>query len=130
MSSPVNGQQFKYYHGSVARMEAGTEILPPSRRDPSIRANWPNASMSEDHAYASESEDNAWEWAERAWNVSPNGHPRVYEVEPLGQVEPDERYDAHGNLRDIFEGDVRAPGFRVLGERPMPEHLGPPEDWQ
>lgn len=83
------------------------------------------------YAYATPSLSDAWTYAEKAWHASGTGIPRVYRVEPLGDVEPDPQEDAYGRSRGNCEADVRSrDGFTVVEEMPFPEAFGDPEDWR
>jgi hypothetical protein len=85
---------------------------------------------SDEHAHATTDEGAAWSYAELAhdWTVhrmakGPFPVPKVYVVEPLGEVEADPTPTANSS-------DVRSRhGFRIVGQRPLPEHMGEPEDW-
>lgn len=121
----VEGQA--YYHGTT--VPDVTHILPADQHGGHV--TFPH-DTSPSHAYATTNEDDAWDYAEKAFHAADRGHPRVYRVEPMGHVEKDPEEDEHGNWRNgVNRGDVRSPhGFKVLHEVPMPEHLGTPEDWR
>jgi hypothetical protein len=54
----------------------------------------------------------------------------VFRVKPTGPVEKDPQTDEQGNRRGNWEHDVRSKHpMQVVGEEPMPEHMGEPEDW-
>lgn len=116
-----------YYHGTT--VPDVTHILPAEQHGGHV--TFPH-DTSRAHAYATTNEDDAWDYAEKAFHAADRGHPRVYRVEPMGHVEKDPDEDEHGNWRSgVNDGDVRSPhGFKVLHEMPMPEHMGTPEDWR
>lgn len=115
-----------YYHGTT--VPDVTHILPADQHGKHV--TFPH-DTSRAHAYATTSEDDAWDYAEKAYHAADRGHPRVYRVEPMGHVEKDPTEDERGNWRcGVNSGDVRSPhGFKVLHEMPMPESMGTPEDW-
>lgn len=118
-----------YYHGTT--VPNVSHILPARQHGgPQV---FGNGLSSPDHAYATTSESDAWDYAEKAWNAAPSGRPRVYKVHPIGgheDVEPDPQEDEHGNNRYVNQNDHRSTqGFHVLHEMPFPHHFGDPEDW-
>jgi hypothetical protein len=126
-----DGPQFKFFHGTTSRFNPGDEILPPSRRSNRIRPLY--TATDPDYSYATEDQDTAWQWAEAAWHHSQDEapRPRVFGVAPMGEVEEDPLYDAHGQSRGTFASDRRSrSGWKVLGEVQMPEHIGTPEEWE
>jgi rifampin ADP-ribosylating transferase len=117
----------QFFHGTTARLRRGDVVLPSqmSGKDPTFTAT------DSRFAYASQTKDTAWHWAERAWLNRGDGVPRVYAVEPLGPVETDPRYDDHGNLRGVHDDDRRSTrGFRVLKRYSMPPEMGPESEWE
>lgn len=125
-----------YYHGTVHKFEPGERIAPASEHGG--HQVFRNTSRPE-YAYATPKEDEAWHYAQHAWNGMPLHHPdfgnppRVYKVRPLGPVEkdPTEYTESGGRWRDPFDNDKRsAHGFEVLHEVPMPEDMGTPEEWR
>jgi rifampin ADP-ribosylating transferase len=116
-----------YYHGTYA--EGLGEIQPATQHG---RAVTFNSDTDPDFAYATARPEDAWQYAQKSydWNVNrmPRGPfpvPRVYEVEPVGDVEEDPQ--GRGN----YEGDVRSRRpFRVVREVPMPEDVGTPDDYR
>lgn len=82
------------------------------------------------YAYATAEEGNAWSYAERAWHITGRS-PRVYQVEPLGEVEADPSHHPNGRSRNTFSGDYRClRGWRVVRELPMPSEMGTRADWE
>jgi hypothetical protein len=118
-----------YYHGT-AKVPSWqpTEITPQTGRRG--KPTFPH-DTDPDYAYATKDPANAWNYAEKAWHSTTVGHPRVFRVKPRGPVEKDPQRDERGELRNNWEGDVRSRhGFDVVGEEPMPEDMGEPEDWR
>lgn len=130
-AASLNPRQF--FHGTVRPGLA--EIAPAAKHGRGVTFA---SDTDRGHAYATSSEDHAWDYASKAhdWAMNsarPGQHfvPRVYQVEPLGEHEQDPAHDAHGNLRGNNSTDVRSPhGFRVVRELSMPEHMGTAEDWR
>lgn len=85
------------------------------------------------YAYATTNPDDAWDYADKAWNSTDSGRPRVYEVKPIGgmrHVEEDPRARSDGSPRFNNANDYRSrKGWQVVRELPMPEHRGDPEEW-
>lgn len=128
----ASGQEF--YHGTVQSLQPGDHVLPAHEHGGAVM--FPHDT---DHAYAyaTPHEDNAWDYAERAWQSAGLDHPhfgnppKVYRVRSLGDHEPDPTHDATGRQRGNFDTDVRSKhGFEVMEEMPMPEHMGEPEEWR
>ena len=120
----------EYFHGTTQTFKPGDHITPASQHGKGVA--FPNMT-SREHAYATPDESTAWHYAEAAWNNADIGgtHPKVYRVKPLGHTEDDPTHDQYGASRGTFTGDVRSKhGFEVVGEQPMPEHMGKPEDWR
>lgn len=118
----------EFFHGTTAHLKVGAVIAPG--RKPNYAGE-----SSPEHAYATTSEEHGWDYAEKAWHASDKGHPRVYQVAPIGEVEKDpteyETGSMAGRSRGNYDTDVRSrQGFKVLSERQMPEHMGTPEDWK
>ena len=112
-----------FFHGTSAKLARGAVIRPSSQ------SNFGAGVSDQNYAYATPDQSNAWHYAETAWNNT-GGRPRVYRVEPIGEHEADPELDEHGSRRGNFDGDRRSQqGWRVLNERSMPGHMGPPEDW-
>lgn len=119
------GPQF-LFHGTVAPLKEGDVVHPAG----SGRATFPHETDRR-YAYATQKPGDAWDYAEKAWSAGDSGIPHVYRVEPLGRVSKDPLVDKAGRSRGNFMGDRRSKhGFRVVGEEPMPEHMGDPEDWR
>jgi hypothetical protein len=118
-----------YYHGTVERFEPGHKILPASQTD-----GYTNYDKTDSrYAYATEDEETAWDYAEKAWHAQsgPSQHPRVYRVSPLGRHSKDPEYDKGGNHRGNWSYDRRSKhGWQVEEELPMPDHMGKPEEWR
>lgn len=111
----LNPQQF--FHGTVS--EHGlTEITPRGEK------RFYRSDHAGTHAFATTSESDAWDYAEKSYMHTDRGIPRVYRVEPKADVEKDPHYQN-------YEGKWHRSkaGFNVVGEVPMPEHVGNPEDW-
>jgi hypothetical protein len=114
-----------FYHGTVEHLSPGDTVLPSSKARKPLNHGIGDPDM----AYATKSEDSAWNYASLAhdWHVNrvergPFPHPRVYEVAPAGAHEEDPNTPGGS--------DHRSPhGWKVLSERQMPEHMGEPEDW-
>jgi|JI10StandDraft_1071094.scaffolds.fasta_scaffold549906_1 hypothetical protein len=115
-----------FYHGTTEHFAPGDTVLPASQHGGRVTFH---SDTSPDQAYATESPDDAWDYAElsHAWKVNdsrpPFPVPRVYKVAPVGQYETDPT--------GKWDGDRRSSaGWRVVSEEQMPEHMGPPEDWR
>lgn len=116
------------YHGTV---RDGLDTIEPASAHCGPRTFAYTADGDPDYAYATSSLDDAWRYAEKAWHATGIGIPRVYLVEPFGEVEPDPQEDAQGRSRGNYEHDLRSrDGFNVLREMPWPEEFGDPEDWR
>ncbi len=114
------------YHGTTP--EGLTAIIPAAAHGGHVTFQH---DTDRGYAYATPDLGDAWRYAEKAWHASGDGIPRVYRVEPVGDVEPDPQTDVHGRQRGNFEADVRsAHGFTVVEEMPMPDEYGDPEDWR
>lgn len=131
-AEPEKPKRRVYYHGTT--VGGVTHILPADHHGGGVV--WPHDTDSS-YAYASESLDHAWGYAEKAFdNASrPGGHPRVYQVRPIGghqHVEEDPTWDhARGKSRNNNSTDRRSKrGWEVVREMKMPGHMGKPEDWQ
>lgn len=108
-----------FYHGTTAEGDLD-RILPASQSGASVIYQH---QTDPDYAYATTSKDDAWTWAQKAWDNT-GGRPRVFKVRRRGPVEPDEPYDRAGNSRSVSDSDVRSRhGFDVIGEEPMPHHM-------
>lgn len=119
---PTKGRVF--YHGTTTDQDL-KEILPASQHG---RGSIHPGSVDPDYAYATPHLDNAWQWADKAWD-NRGGHRRVFKVRRKGPVELDPRDNDSGGSRNNYEGDVRSRhGFDVIGEMPMPEHWRHLED--
>jgi hypothetical protein len=126
----------QFFHGTISPLKPGTVI------EPTGKSSWrkPRFPHDTDPAYAyATGHDEAWDYAEKAWNMASGnlttpttpGHPRVFQVEPLGEHEQDPSRTAQGDLRNTFEADRRSKaGWKVISEVQMPEHMGTPEDWR
>jgi hypothetical protein len=117
MAAHDNLSPQQFFHGSST--EGLTEITPRGAQR-YFHSDHPGT-----HAFATTSESDAWDYAEKAWNHADKGIPRVYRVEPKGEVEKDPHYQ---NTEGTWHRSKH--GFRVVGEVPMPEHMGPAEDWR
>lgn len=105
-------------------------VIEPAARRPWAKPTFPS-DTDPSFAYATPHEDDAWNYAEKAWHSTSHGRPRVFQVESLGDHEEDPAFDQHGRSRSNFTDDRRSQqGWRVLREMPMPEHMGTPEDWR
>lgn len=130
-----NLQQGQFFHGTaMVPQHMPSQIEPVTARPTWAKAavNFPGTSSPE-HAYATSDESNAWHYAEMAWNAKAGKPvvPRVFRVEPTGEHEEDPAFDDSGNSRGNFSTDRRSQApWRVVGEVPMPPHMGSPEDWQ
>ena len=100
MSASDNLRKEQFFHGTTRKL---TEITPASTHPNWMKPVFQNET-DRDHAYATTSEDNAWHYAQLAHNVAvhrgnaPFPVPRVYEVEPMGEHEPDPEYDGDRQL--------------------------------
>lgn len=112
----LSPQQF--FHGSVSERPL-TQITPRGSQ------RFFRSDHEGTHAFATTSESDAWEYAEKAFMHTDRGIPRVYRVEPKGDVEKDPHYQ---NTEGKWHRSKQ--GFNVVGEVPMPEHMGPAEDWK
>lgn len=113
---PLNLQSVasqSYYHGTLAELDVGDLILPASQ----LGRGTVHRISDGDFAYASRTPSNAEFYAELAWNAAADGDMAVYEVRPLGEVEPDPNIEGpteRGGVR-AFDGDVRTDaGFEVI----------------
>ena len=118
----------QFFHGTVSPLKEG-DVIEPVSKSSWRKPRFPSDTDPE-FAYAT-GHDEAWDYAEKAWHsTSGASHPKVFQVEPLGEHEPDPTRDAQGNLRNNWAADRRSKaGWRVLNEVQMPEHLGTPEEW-
>lgn len=117
------------FHGTTVAGLVGKTLLPAAR---SGRKPLYIAETDPEYAYAT-SEDHVWHYAEAAWRCADNGIPRAYEVEPLDprDVEEDPMYADNGECRSVFADDRRSrSGFRVVRELPMPDDMGPADEWR
>jgi Rifampin ADP-ribosyl transferase len=117
----------QFFHGTVSN--------PSGEITPVASSSWRKPMFPSDtdvnFAYATTDESNAWNYAERAWHSRGQGVPKVFKVEPMGEHEEDPTHTPEGVSRGNFSGDRRSrQGWRIIGERPMPEHMGDPEDWR
>ena len=113
------------YHGTVR--EDLDEVTPATEHRRGVTFFETDA----DYAYATPNLGDAWHYAWKAWHTWGTGIPRVYRVEPVGDVEVDPQKDARGNLRGNLADDVRSrDGFTVVEEMPFPEEHGDPEEWR
>lgn len=118
-----------FFHGTTEHLRPGDKILPVGQ----LRGKKPTFphDTSREHAYATPHESSAWHYAEMSWHATDRGVPRVYQVTPLGDHEPDPTHDQHGRYRNNREGDRRSrAGWKVVSERQMPEHMGTPDEWK
>lgn len=124
--SPLAGQDF--FHGTV--IEGLTEVMPATKHGRGVI--FPH-DTDRNFAYATPSESNAWNYAEKAWHAASDvaGPPRVYRVRAVGPTEEDPQYDQHGRHRSNYGDDIRSRWkFIVVEEVPMPEEMGDPDDWR
>ncbi len=122
---PSSNRASEFFHGTTEHLEPGDVVAPGGGP-----LKFPQETNRR-YAYATPSEDNAWNYAEKAFHASDSGHPRVYQVEPLGRHTRDPEYDRGGNSRGNFRDDRRSKaGWKVVGERKMPESMGNPDDWR
>jgi hypothetical protein len=119
------------YHGtSVPNV---THILPAAQHGKGL--SYGPDTTSPNHAYATTSVEDAWEYAMEAHGQHDDrdekapGRPRVYEVHPIGghhHVEDDPDHEG-GVWRGVRSGDKRSPvGFEVGREIEPPQHV---KDW-
>lgn len=110
-----------YFHGTNQDFAPGDHILPAAEHGGEV--SWPNMT-DRNHAYATEDEGDAWNWAHKGWEMrggGPENRPRVYRVRPAHPVEQDPQRDEHGYSRDVSESDKRSPhGFQVVEEMERP----------
>jgi hypothetical protein len=119
----------KFYHGTT--VPGVTHILPADQHHDHVV--FPGVTDTS-YSYASTKPEDAWDYAEKAWNADNEGRrPRVYEVRPMGgmkHVEEDPQHDEQGKHRFNNQNDFRSKkGWKVVREVPMPEHMGDPEEW-
>lgn len=116
-----------WYHGTtVPRVR---QILPASQHHRHV--TFPH-DTDRDHAYATSSHEDAWNYAEKAWHAGDgsSGPPRVYQVHPKGHYEKDPIYDGD-RRRGNNESDYRSKdGWDVVKELKMPRSMGKPGDWR
>jgi hypothetical protein len=127
-SEPESSDPPAYYHGTTAARVR--TILPAARHQRFV--SFPHVTDPH-HAYATTNLDSAWDYAEKAWHNGGQGRPRVYRVEPLGEVEADPEIDEKGVRRGNKVDDVRSKhGFRVVDRMPPPPHIAETtgEDWR
>jgi hypothetical protein len=121
--------EHQFFHGTDRHFTVG-EVISPAGESGGV--NYPNTTDRR-YAYATDSESNAWHYAETTWmgGDGQNGPPTVYEVAPLGRHSKDPASDKSGFSRGTFQGDRRSKsGWKILRQLPMPEHMGDPEDWR
>lgn len=107
-SDPEGEAAPRYYHGT-------TESLDEVRPNHSTRGTFGPSTHAPGYAYATGLES-AKGYAERAADMH-GGHPRVYEVHPLGPVEDDPKFDAAGYNRGSNLDDKRSRhGFAVVDQ--------------
>lgn len=123
----ASGRQVRYYHGTASPLSVGQVIHPAARIG--RRPNYAGESDTS-KAYATNRRSDAWNYAEKAWHAGDRGHPRVYEVVPLGAPDPDPTTYADGRSRGNNPSDQTARGWRVVREVPMPRSMGTPADWR
>lgn len=118
--SNLNESQFEgFFHGTTHGFEPG-DVVSPRGAARFFRADHDGA-----HAFATKSPDDAWDYAEKAWNHADSGHPRVFKVSPVDD------YEVDPHEQNYEKRWVRSQtGFRVDEEVPMPEHMGSPEEWR
>lgn len=111
----------KLYHGTTVE---DLEEVKPNHGTRGMHGN--NGMIHEPgYAYATD-RDSAESYADSV-AMTHGGRPRVYQVSPLGPIEKDPTYDAHGNHRANYAADVRSKhGFQVVGE----EDLGHDDDYE
>lgn len=123
-SEPVAKPKPKiYYHGTT--VPDVTHVLPASAHGQGVTFR---SDTSADHAYATTSHKDAWNYAEKASEIHGGGRPRVYQVRPIGghkNVEPDPAWDERtGRSRGNNESDHRSKhGFEVVREMKMPKDI-------
>lgn len=109
-----------YFHGTVADLTPGSNVAPTDPRfdDEAFLATQPESMRlpgerfnDARYAYATTDLDTAWFWAERKWDATDHGLPRVFIVEP---ADPTLVYlDPNGE----FAGDHVTPlGWVVVDE--------------
>ena len=83
-----------FYHGGVRRLHRGGVLLPPSKSGAPSTADFGAGEVCRrDRVYIISELDQARMFALMA---PPKGHGDVYEVEPLGELEPDPDYSGPG----------------------------------
>lgn len=122
------GKGVTYYHGTIG--EHGTDDSPDHIEPASTHGQGVTFSSdtSPDHAYATTSEKDAWDYAGKAfdWRGTERRHvPKVYEVRATGPVEKDPDWDDKtGRSRAVNESDHRSKHpFEVVREVDPPEHI-------
>lgn len=120
----------QFFHGTISPLQPD-DVIEPVAKSTWRKVRFPHDTDPE-YAYATSDVDTAWHYAEKVWGSTDSPtHPKVFEVEPVGEHEEDPTRDAHGQLRGNFSTDRRSKhGWRVLREVPMPEHMGTPEEWR
>ena len=96
------------YHGTGAALEPGELVLPGQE---------PVHVMRHEHVYATSHPGWARVYAHYAGGGSPKygGKPRLYEVEPTGETEPDPTRGGLGSIRSLHP-------MRVVREHSSEEH--------
>lgn len=128
------GDEPVYYHGTAkAPGFKMTEVTPAGSRPSWHPVTFPHDHDPE-HAYATTSLRDAWDWAAKAHDThfKPGSKivPRVFKVKPRGHVEEDPVYGDNGP-RNVSSSDARSKhGFDVQGEEKMPSWMGTHEDWK
>lgn len=121
------GRGVTYYHGTIG--EHGSDDSPGHIEPASVHGQGVTFRhmTSPDHAYATTSERDAWDYAGKKFDhTGVEGHhvPKVYEVRATGPVEKDPHYDDLGNNRNVNEGDYRSKHpFEVVRELNPPKHI-------
>ncbi|MCX4799558.1 hypothetical protein OG497_37525 [Streptomyces sp. NBC_01242] len=122
------GKGVTYYHGTIG--EHGTDDSPGEIHPATVHGQGVTfrSDTSPDHAYATTSEGDAWDYAGKAFDHrGTEGHhvPKVYQVRATGPVEKDPDWDDRaGRSRNVNESDHRSKHpFEIVREMDPPEHI-------
>jgi hypothetical protein len=113
--------EIRYFHGGYGGLKVGDFILPPTRTGAISQKHYGNPQCREDRVYVA-----TQQWVAHAYAVlAPYPHIRVYEVQPIGDLEEDPDFYTPG----LSFGCERAKVIRVLEdyrgkEREIMKRLG------